>query len=330
MTAHAGTCAAEINGGGFDVCLASTCQFFGAPPLAPDLDIPSVLYLQEPNRWLYESNPDFPWLAAPSRDGAGKVLRPVRAALEMIRLHRRSQRARFEVDNARAFDQILVNSLFSRETVLRVYGVDAEVCYLGIDTGVFRPTGAIREDIIVGVGAIAPHKNPQILIDAVARLPERRPQVAWVGASKNPAYAEGLRRSAAELGVELDLREAADDETLVDLLNRARALVYCSRLEPFGLVPLEANACELPIVAVAEAGIRETVVHGLNGLLVTSEPEQVANAIARLLKDPALASRLGREGREWVERDWTLDQATLRLERALTRVAAPAQSSAPA
>jgi glycosyltransferase involved in cell wall biosynthesis len=328
MRAHASECARQIDAAGFDVCLASTCQFFGAPPLAHDLVVPKVLYLQEPNRWLYEANPDLPWLTAPSGDGDRRLLRPVKGSLELIRLHRRSQRARFEVDNARGFDRVLVNSLFSRETVLRVYGIDAEVCYLGVDTEVFKPTGATREDIVVGVGAIAPHKNPQLLVDAVARLPQPRPRVAWVGASKNPAYAESVRRSAVELEVELDVREAADDETLVDLLNRSRVLVYSSRLEPFGLVPLEANGCELPVVAVAEAGIRETVVDGLNGLLVSSEPEQIGNAIRRLFEDPELAARLGQDGRDWVERAWTLEQAASRLERALSKVVNALQPAA--
>jgi len=54
------------------------------------------------------------------------------------------------------------------------------------------------------------------------------------------------------------------------------------RLEPFGFAPLEANACGFPVVAVAEEGIRGTVVDGVNGLLVEDHPDAIAHAIQRL------------------------------------------------
>jgi glycosyltransferase involved in cell wall biosynthesis len=62
----------------------------------------------------------------------------------------------------------------------------------------------------------------------------------------------------------------------------------------------------LSVVAIAEAGVRETVVDDFNGLLVKSCPEEVAVGIDRLLKDPALAGRLGPDGPAWVERNGLL------------------------
>jgi glycosyltransferase involved in cell wall biosynthesis len=54
------------------------------------------------------------------------------------------------------------------------------------------------------------------------------------------------------------------DENIVELLNRAAVMVYSARLEPFGLAPLEANACATPVVAVAEGGVRESIRNGVN------------------------------------------------------------------
>jgi len=71
------------------------------------------------------------------------------------------------------------------------------------------------------------------------------------------------------------------DEELVEVLNRATALVYTSRLEPFGFAPLEANACATPVVAVAEGGVRETMRNGVNGILVDREPEPIAHALQK-------------------------------------------------
>lgn len=73
------------------------------------------------------------------------------------------------------------------------------------------------------------------------------------------------------------------------------------------------------MIAVAEGGVRETVVDGLNGLLVEAHPEKMAQAIQTLRNDPVLARRLGENGSRRVREHWSLDAATERLEEALTR-----------
>jgi glycosyltransferase involved in cell wall biosynthesis len=99
------------------------------------------------------------------------------------------------------------------------------------------------------------------------------------------------------------------------------ALLYAPRLEPFGLAPLEANACGLPVIAVAEGGVRETVVDQVNGLLVENNPVAMAEAIARLSSDPSLARKLGAKARHAVKENWDLNAAIDRLEQKLIRYA---------
>ena len=98
-------------------------------------------------------------------------------------------------------------------------------------------------------------------------------------------------------------------------------MLYAPRLEPFGLAPLEANACGIPVLAVAEGGVRETVIDQVNGLLVDSHPAAMGAAIQRLRGDPAFARRLGDAGRAAVETKWGLEQAIDRLEQHLRRFA---------
>ena len=109
-------------------------------------------------------------------------------------------------------------------------------------------------------------------------------------------------------------REMVDDETLVELLNRATLLLYTPRLEPFGYAPLEAGACGLPVVTVPEGGTRETVVDGFNGLWATPEEAGIAQSVLRLLENPTLARELGENGSKWVREKWTLEGACDRLE----------------
>ena len=115
-------------------------------------------------------------------------------------------------------------------------------------------------------------------------------------------------------------RRLISDAEVIETLNRAALLVYTSRLEPFGFAPLEANACGTPVVAVAEGGVRETIKDGVNGLLVDSEPEAIAEAMAALLGDSDRAARMGERACEYVRQEWGLGRSIDRLEANLARV----------
>ena len=67
MDTHCRTCAEEIGRGGFDILFANACVFFRTTPIGRFVSIPSVIYLGEPYRWLYEALPRLPWLAPPDR-----------------------------------------------------------------------------------------------------------------------------------------------------------------------------------------------------------------------------------------------------------------------
>ncbi|HEX6816997.1 MAG TPA: glycosyltransferase, partial [Ktedonobacterales bacterium] len=73
-------------------------------------------------------------------------------------------------------------------------------------------------------------------------------------------------------------------------------------------------ACGLPVVAVAEGGVRETVVDGVTGLHVLHDPRAVAAAIERLRDNPDYAHQLGEQGRTRVASEWSLRSAAQRLE----------------
>jgi glycosyltransferase involved in cell wall biosynthesis len=321
MDRHCRRCAHEINQGRFDVVFANSCQFFRTTPLGRYVRAPKALYLQEPYRWLYEAMPELPWLARPKSrhpwwfpDQVAATLRDVRA-IQDLRIQ-----ARAEVENARVYDAILVNSLFSRESVERAYGLDAQVCYLGIDTARFADRGLPRENAVIGIGAFVPEKNIKLVIEALAQVEAPRPRLIWIGNVAIESYLDELRQLAAARGVDFTPRLRIGDDEVQDLLNRARMMVYAPRLEPFGLAPLEANACGLPVVGVAEGGVRETVVDGVTGLLVEHDPSALARAITRLRDDPTYAETLGDQGRQRVAEHWSLSAAIDRLEQRLIAV----------
>lgn len=323
MNRHSQACADAIAAGGFDVLFAAPCVIFRVPRLGRYLKgrgLPLALYLQEPRRELYEARPELPWIALKKNSGDS---RPAwRRWRERISDYRRvaylREGARLELEDAKCYDRILVNSFYSRESIARVYGLDARVCYLGYDATRFhradpRPP---RENFIVGLGSLDYIKGVDTALEAIARLPLPRPPLVWISNFGEPVYEAEMRVLAQRLGVELRIERKISDREIVDLLNRARVLLYTSRLEPFGYAPVEAGACGLPVVAVAEGGVRETVLDDVNGLLCDRDPAEIANAITRL-NDEELAVRLGDEGERLAKARWSPEQSIIRLEKQL-------------
>lgn len=322
MDTHCRTCAEEIGRGGFDILFANCCAFFRTTPIGRFVRIPSVIYLGEPYRWLYEALPRLRWLAPPRR--APSLPKPsiLKAAIRDRRDIRNWRlQAREEFENAAGFGHILVNSYFSRESVLRAYGLDAEVCYLGINCDLFVDKNLNRTHSLVGLGSITREKNVRFCIDAIGKLSAPRPTLIWVGNGTDASYLRKMEALAHSRDVVFEAKVGVSDSELIDILNHAMALLYAPRLEPFGLAPLEANACGVPVIAVAEGGVRETVVDQVNGLLVENNPVAMAEAIARLSSDPSLARKLGAKARHAVKENWDLNAAIDRLEQKLVRYA---------
>jgi glycosyltransferase involved in cell wall biosynthesis len=325
MDRHCAECARQINAGRFDVLLAHPCAYYRVTAIARHVNVPTVLYLQEPYRAMYEAQPRLPWVAPPDPPRLW-WLSPrhlAAAAADWWTTQSLRVQAREEVDNASAFGLILVNSRFSRESVLRAYGLEAKVCYLGADTELFRPQGRPRERFVMSLGSVSAGKGVDRAISALATIPKgHRPPLVWVGNAADPRYRADMERLANSRGVALRVHVRPDDRAVIDLLNRAALLVYAPRLEPFGFAPLEANACETPVVAIAEGGVRESVCDGVNGLLVDdADPAALGRAIRALLDDPARARALGRQARAHVVQSWSWEAAVARLEAHLVTAA---------
>jgi glycosyltransferase involved in cell wall biosynthesis len=330
MDKHCRQCAREIDRGRFDLLFANGCMFLRATPIGRYANIPKVIYLQEPNRRLYEASPILPWVAPPPIpwDDLSRLPRHLKYVIgDMLRVRRYRIEAREELSDVQAFDAILVNSLFSRETILRTYGLDAKVCYMGVDTDLFCDRQQPREGFVVGVGTFYHGKDIKFVIEALANVSRPIPLLRWIGNIVDSEYLVELKKLADSRHVPFEpiLRMAPDE--IVDPLNRATMMVYAPRLEPFGLAPLEAMACGLPVVAVAEGGVRETVVDGVNGLLVEHDPRAMARAIERLRDNPDYARQLGENGRRLVMEKWTWSAAIDRLEARFAEAISIARSS---
>jgi glycosyltransferase involved in cell wall biosynthesis len=324
---HCRQCSDEINRQNFDILFANSSIIQAVSSIGRHVKTKKVLYLQEPTRWLYEAGESgLPWVAITKVGQPWRRPHYLRFLFNLITVQRLRVLARDERLNASAFDLILVNSYFSRETLLRVYGLDSAVCYLGVDTQLFVNHEYARENFVVGVGELSPHKNVEFVIKAVAKIGIPRPRLVWIANMGTDWYYEKMRSLAESYEVTFEARASIHDIELVEMLNRATAMVYAPRLEPFGLAPLEANACGLPVVAVAEGGIRETIIDGVNGLLVQHQPQMMAHAIQRLAHDNDLAAQLSKNASKIIQEKWSVNAAVERLERQLIEAVTPEAS----
>jgi glycosyltransferase involved in cell wall biosynthesis len=320
MDEHCRRCAVEIESLGFDLLLAHPCRFYRTTAIGRMTRLPSIL-VAEPYRPLYEAAPENRW-AAPDR-GARWWTSPrgICAAVDdTLTARSRRMQVREEITNARGFDRLLSYSAYTRESIRRSYGLDAAICYPGIDTEAFQPTGSAREPFVMSVGAICPDKNLHFVIEALALLRAPRPRLVWVGDQVEDDYLDEVAVLANALGVTLDIRIMIAHSELVALLGSAALMVYAPRLEPLGLAPLEAGACGLPVVAVAEAGIRETVLPGVTGLLTLPQVDAFATAVAELLDDAVRRAAMGAAARDHVAAYWSMASATARLNAHLVEV----------
>jgi phosphatidylinositol alpha-1,6-mannosyltransferase len=118
------------------------------------------------------------------------------------------------------------------------------------------------------------------------------------------------------------------DDELVDIYAicdvfamPSRARLASHDVEGFGLVYLEAGACAKPVVAGRSGGIGDAVVDGLTGLIVDPfDAREIGQALIRLLTDGELRDRLGRQGRDRVEKEYTWSIVGARVQRILERV----------
>lgn len=195
---------------------------------------------------------------------------------------------------------------------LEELGVFPTVVPPGIDLDLYHPTGEPRrEDVVLSVGRAHSIKNFALTRAAWQSLAEPRPQL-WLF---------GLEPHTAPPGVRYV--EAPSDEEVNSLFNQATVFVQTSRHEGFSLPMLEAMAAGTPVVCTDAHGNLDFCSNEENCLLVEDHPEAVAEAIRRLLDDPALRERLSAAGREtaaryrWEERIDALEAFYQSLEQPL-------------
>jgi glycogen synthase len=237
-------------------------------------------------------------------------------------------------------DGVVAVSQSMREDVQQLYGVPSEkirVIHNGIDLDQYRPTPnpAVLErhgidpdrPFVLFVGRITRQKGIIHLVHAIRFMRPGLQVVLCAGAPDTPEIGREMAEEVEKARRESDnpivwIPQVLPKEEVIALYTHASLFVCPSVYEPFGIINLEAMACETPVVASAVGGIPEVVVPGKTGLLVPldargetdfepKDPERfardLAEAVNSLIDDPARLRQMGELSRERVEHyfSWT-------------------------
>lgn len=161
---------------------------------------------------------------------------------------------------------------------------------------------------ILSVATFEPKKGLDVLIRALALIRRSGNDTALVLVGRVAEAIPSLRALATELDLDdhVFFVEGVPHAQIGPFFERASAFCLPSRAEPFGIVLLEAGAFRLPVVATRVGGIPEIIEDGESGLLVEPEdPDALAAALTRVLRDDELARRLGERLFERVQSEFS-------------------------
>jgi len=234
-------------------------------------------------------------------------------------------------------DAVIAVSSETKQDIERLFDVDSarvHVIHNGIDLDQYRKvdsTAALKrygidpnEPYVLFVGRITRQKGFQHLIRAIQFMDRDFQIVLCAAAPDTRGMAEEMetaveRAKAQRRGI-IWINEMVDQKTACELYSHAAVFVCPSIYEPFGIINLEAMACETPVVASAVGGIKEVVVNGETGFLVPLEqmkespfegtnPKKFARDLAarinQVIRDPQLRERFGKAGRKRAEENFS-------------------------
>ena len=282
--------AKDIDKRNYDVVLAHPDKFTQSPFLLRFLKTSSIYYCQEPLRIVYEYSMRL-------REDVGLFKKLYE---EATRLYRKT----IDRTNVRAATQTIASCYYVRERMIESYEVFPKVVYCAVNQTVFKKMRVTKKNQFFYVGSPSVRDDGYDLVEkALQFIPKnKRPKVHVVSWKKENG-------------------ERLTEKELVTIYNESIATICTSRLETFGLVPLESMACGVPVIATKVSGHRETMLDKETGFLVDFDPKAVADAMQFFLKNNKQTSTMGRNARKHIEESWTWGKIIPSLEQVIKETA---------
>ncbi len=210
-------------------------------------------------------------------------------------------------------DRVIAVSQGVKADIMESYNIPEDkirVIYNGVDLGTYKKVESkdtlkvygIEEPYLLFVGRLSRQKGITVLLDALKYLPEEILLVLCATSPDTQEFEDEVRERTLGRKNIIWIRKMLSRKEIVELYSHAHIFVCPSIYEPFGIINLEAMACQTPVVASRVGGIKEVITHGETGLLVEpDDPKELALAIESLLVDEDARVGMGHSGRRRVE-----------------------------
>lgn len=270
--------ASAIDSRNYDFVFIHPSQYTQAPFILRFIKTKKTYYSPETLRMVYEEH-----FALPKINSVKIIYE------DLMRLVRK----KIDKTNISYADVILTNSKHSKESIKNAYGLKSEVCYLGVDQNIFTPSHEGKKYDVLFLGSLDAIDRYALLEKAVSFI-KKKPTIKTHISGKDWIN---------------------DDHDLSRLYARAKVVMCLAKNEPFGLIPLEAMACGIPVIAVAEGGYKETVINNSTGFLIPPDPHVLAQKLTLLLKNDTIRQQMGKKARYIILKHWTWEESLKRLEK---------------
>ncbi len=186
---------------------------------------------------------------------------------------------------ANGVDYFIADSHFVAKRIWKIYRRDADVIYPPVDTLQFTP-GVQKEEYYMTASRLVPYKKVDLIVDAFANMPDKKLIVIGDGPD--------FKKIKSKATPNIELMGFQSTERLIHYLQRAKAFIFAAE-EDFGIAPVEAEACGIPVIAYGKGGALETV-RGLDqsqptGLFFEEQTSSaIVNAIALFERNRFLVS----------------------------------------
>jgi len=180
-----------------------------------------------------------------------------------------------------------------------LWGVNARVCYNGIDIDFYRSHAtSTRGNRYLFLARFSSIKGPHLAVEAAMRTNIELDLVGDDKLTAEPAYLEQVKKAVQSYGGKASFIGPVSREKAVEYFSTRKALLHMNQSyrEPFGLAPLEAQLCGMPVIAFDNGAMRETIKPGETGFLVRSTDE-----VVKLVLEDAVSKINPLACREWAK-----------------------------
>ena len=177
----------------------------------------------------------------------------------------------WDASTANRVDHYVANSRYIARRIKKTYGKPSEVIYPPVDVDKFTLREA-KEEFYLTASRMVPYKKIDLIVEAFSQTDKK---LLVIGDGPDMA------KIKSKAGKNVELLGFADDETMADLMGRAKAFVFAAE-EDFGITPVEAQACGTPVICFGRGGARETVLDGESGLyFMEQNAKELLAAVAK-------------------------------------------------